>query len=99
MLLNSGGYGKYVGVEYYVAGRNAGVDEQSVCAAAHFYLSVEGVGLSVLVECHHHHRGSHTVYVKGFLDEWPFALLEAYRVDHRATLNAFQCFDYHIPLR
>ena len=57
VLLHAGGHGEDVGVEDDVLGREADLlGEDAVGAPADLDLALDGVGLALLVEGHHHHR-------------------------------------------
>ncbi len=91
MLLDARGDGKDVGVEDDVLGRHVGpLHEQPVRPLADAHLALDRVGLALLVEGHHHHRGAVTAREAGLGEEVLLALLHADRVDHRLALNAAQ---------
>ena len=89
--LDAGGHGQHIGVENDVGGRNCGlIDEQAVGTLTDFDAPAESVGLSFLVERHHDHSGSVTVYLPGFGEEFFLAFLQGYRVDDGFALDDFE---------
>ena len=99
VLLDAGGDGEDVRVEDDVARRHAGLlDQQPVGALADRDLALDRVGLALLVEGHHDHRGAEAARLAGAVQELLLALLEADRVHDRLALHAAQAGLDHRPL-
>ncbi len=100
MLLDAGRDGEDVGVEDDVLGRKADlIDQDVVGALADRGLALEGVGLALLVEGHHHDGGAVAAHDPGLADEFGLAFLHRYRIDHRLALDAFESGFDHLELR
>ncbi len=83
--------GKDVGIEDDVLRREADLFGQDLVGARrNLDLALLGVGLALLVEGHHHHRGAVPAHDPGVMDELFFALLHGDRVDDRLALHALQ---------
>ena len=88
-----------VGVEDDVLGVEAGaLGQQVVGALADRDLARDRVGLALLVERHHDHRGAVAADLARLLEERLLALLEADRVDDRLALHALEPGLDHAPL-
>jgi hypothetical protein len=98
VLLDAGGDGEDVGVEDDVFGREADAHQQVVGALADLGLAGEGVGLALLVEGHHDHRGAVLAAQAGLAQELGLALLHRDRVDHALALDALEAGLDHAPL-
>ncbi len=96
MLLDAGRDREDVRIEDDVFRREADlVDQDVVGALADRGLALEGVGLALLVERHHHHRGAVAAHDLGVMDEGLLALLHRDRIDDALALHAFQAgFDH-----
>jgi hypothetical protein len=78
VLLDAGGDGEDVGVEDDVLGREVHlVDQDAVGALADLDLALEGVGLALLVEGHHHGGGAVAPDQRGLAPELGLAFLHA----------------------
>ena len=87
---------KDIRIEDDVFGRKADlVDQDVVGALADLGLARKRIGLSDLVERHHHDGGAMAARDLGLVDEFLHAFLHRDRVHHRLALNAFQAgFDH-----
>ena len=91
MLLNARRYREDIGVEENVLGREADLVHQDVVAAlADFSFAFIGVGLALLIECHHYRRRAIAAHQRGVFDETLLAFLERDGVDDGFTLHALQ---------
>jgi hypothetical protein len=100
VLLDAGGDREDVRVEDDVLGRKAHlVDEDPVGALADRGLPGEGVGLTLLVEGHHHRGGAVAAHQPGLMAEGRLAFLHRDRVDDALALDALQPGLDHLPLR
>ena len=100
VLVDPGRDGEHVGIEDDVLGREIDLARQQVVAAlADPDLALVGVGLALLVEGHHDHRGAVTAHEPRLAQEFGFAFLERDRVHHRLALHAFQAGLDHLPFR
>jgi hypothetical protein len=78
-------------VEDDVLGREAElVDQDAVGACADLGLALEGVGLALLVEGHHHRRRAVAAHQRGLAPELGLAFLEADAVDDALALDALE---------
>ncbi len=100
VLFDAGGDGEDVGIEDDVLRGKANLlGEDAVGAPAYLDFALDGFGLTLLVEGHHHHRGAVAAHEPGILAERFFALLQADRVDDALALHALEPrLDYR-PLR
>ena len=80
-------------------GKPTWFDQNVVGALADRDLALERVGLALLVEGHHHHRGAVAAHDLGVVDEGGLALLHRDRIHHRLALQAFQAGLDHRELR
>ena len=80
-------------------GKSILLRQQVVAALADPDLALVGVGLALLVEGHHDHRGAVTAHELRLAQEFGFAFLERDRVHHRLALHAFQAGLDHLPFR
>ena len=71
-------------------GKPTSLDQDVVGALGDRAFALERVGLALLVEGHHHHRGAVAAHGLGMRDEGGLALLQRDRVHHRLALQAFQ---------
>ncbi len=100
VLVDAGGDREHVRVEHDVLGREAhAVDEQVVAAPADRRLALERVGLALLVERHHDHRGAVAAHELRLPQERVLAFLQRDRVHDRLALHALQARLDHLPLR
>ena len=100
VLLDAGGHREDVRVEDDVLGRESDfVDEDAVGAPADLDLALVGVGLSLLVEGHHHGRRAVAAQQLRLVAELVFAFLHADRVDDALALDAAQPGFDHLPFR
>ena len=100
MLLHARGNGKHIGVEDDVVRIESGLfGQQTVSTGADLYLALVGIGLPLLVKCHHHYGCSQTAYFPGMGQEYILALFQRNGVDDRLALQAFQSGTDDIPLR
>ncbi len=100
MLIDAGSDGKDVGVEDDVFGREAEfLGKQIVGPLANLEFALGALGLALLVECHHHHRGTVAANFAGVIEERPLAFLQADGVHHCLALHAFQAGLDHRPFR
>ena len=99
VLLDAGRDGEDVGVEDDVLGGEPDLlGEDPVGPFAHRRTPLQAVGLAVLVERHHDHRGAVLAAQPGVLDERLLALLERDRVDDRLALHALEAGLDDLPL-
>lgn len=99
VFLDAGGDGEDVRIEDDVFRWEADfVDQDVVGALADFFLARLGVGLAVLVEGHHHHRGAVALAQAGMVLEGLDAFLHRDRVDDALALDALQAGLDHFPL-
>ena len=96
---NARRHGQHVGVENNVFRRKSVVGQQFVGSRRHFRLSFEGVGLSPLVEEHHHGGRTEAVNLPGPAQELRFALFERDGVDDGFALRHFEPGREHLPFR
>ena len=73
--------------------------QQLVGPAADRHLALDGVGLALLVERHHHHRGAVAQDLARVCEERRLSLLHRDRVDDRLALHALEASLDHVPLR
>ena len=91
VLFDAGRDRENVRVEHDVFRRKAGLfGEQLVGARADRDLALEGVGLALLVEGHHHHRRAVGAHEARLAQKRLFAFLHRDRVDEALALKAFQ---------
>ena len=89
-----------IGIEDDIFGREIRlVDQKPVGAGADLHLALDGVGLTGLVEGHHHHRRAIAPRQLRLLQEVGFAFLHADRIGDRFALQAFQTSFDHCPVR
>ena len=99
VFLDAGGDGEDVGVEDDVLGRQARfIDQQRMGSAADGDLALEGVGLALFVEGHHHHRRAVPPGLARLRQEGGFAFLHRDRIDDGLALHAFEAGFDHAPL-
>ncbi len=99
VLLDAGGDGEDVGVEDDVLGREADLlGQQLVGPLADRHLALDGVGLALLVERHHHHGRAVAQHLPRVLQERLLALLHADGVDDGLALHALEARLDHRPL-
>ena len=99
MLLDAGGHGEDVGVEDDVLGREVQlVHQDAIGALADLDLTLEAVGLALLVEGHHDHRGAVATAQARVLAEFVLALLHGDGVDDGLALHALQAGLDDLPL-
>ena len=100
VLLDAGRDRENVGIEDDVLGRKSDLVHQHVIGAlADRDLALEGIGLALLVERHHHDRRPVPAHDLGVLDERVLALLERDRIHHRLALQALEPGLDHRELR
>ena len=100
VLLDAGGDGEDVGIEDDVRRGEADlVHQQLVAARADRDLALQGIGLSLLVEGHHHHGCAVAAREPRVRDEFLLAFLQADRVHHGLALHHAQPGLDHVPLR
>ncbi len=100
VLLDAGRDREDIRVEDDVFRRKADfIDQDVVAALADLGLALEGVGLALLIEGHHHRGGAIAADQRGVVAELFLALLERDRVDHWLALHALQAGLDHFPLR
>ena len=101
MLLDACGNGEYIRVENNVlrVEIDAARCENVVGAAAYGNLAVESVGLSVFVECHHHHRSAHLPDVACMGNKLLLAVFQADAVYDAFARNLLQRLGNHAPVR
>ena len=93
MLFDTGGDGKDIGVEDNIFRREADLfGEDFVGATANLNFTFAGVGLTNLVESHHHHRGAVAANQFRMVDKGFDALFHRNRVNDAFALNTFQPF-------
>ena len=80
-------------------GKPISLGQQLVGARADLDLALDGVGLAVLVEGHHHHGGAVAAHQPRLAQELGFAFLHRDRVDDALALQALQAGLDHAPLR
>jgi len=99
MLLYARGHGEAVGVKDDVLSRESDlVDQDVVGPLADFLAALEVVGLTVLIECHHHDGSTVLATQAGFADELLLALLQRDGVDDRLALDALEAGLDDLPL-
>jgi hypothetical protein len=89
VVLDAGGDGEDVRVEDDVFGREADAHQQ-VVGARRSRSCGQGVGLALLVEGHHDHRGAVLAAQARLAQELGLALLHRDRVDHALALDALE---------
>ncbi len=100
VFLDAGGDREHVGIEDDVLGREADLfGQQFVRARADLDLALDGVGLALFVEGHHHHRRAVAAHQPRLAQEFGLAFLHRDRVDDALALQAFQAGLDHAPLR
>ncbi len=98
--LDAGRHGEDVRVENDVDGVESDrIDENTVCAAANSNATLERVGLTLFVERHNDHGGTHRLDKARMFDKRRFALFEADGVDYTFALQAFKSGLDDVPLR
>ena len=90
MILDAGRDREHIGVEDDVLGRKADFHQQRVGALANLDLARLRVGLSDLVERHHHHGGAIGHAFARLLQKLLDAFLHADRIDDRLAGHAFE---------
>ena len=91
MLLDAGGNGEDVRIEYDVLWRKIHlVDENPVCPFAYSDFLLHGFRLTLLVEGHDHDPGSVAFHQARLFDEGFFSLLEADGIDEALALDALE---------
>ena len=99
VLLDAGRDRENVRIEYNVLGRETDLLRQhGVGALANGRLALDGIGLALLIERHHHHGGAVGAHLPGLFDECRLPFLEADRVDDPLALHAFETGLDHRPL-
>ena len=100
VLLEAGGHGQDVGVEDDVGRLDAGPGcQQVVGPLADGDLALDRVGLSSLVEGHHHHGSAVAAHCSGPLEELGLTLLQADRINDGLALYALEARLDDRPLR
>ncbi len=100
VFLDAGRDRKDIGIENDVLGREGEAPDQDVVGAfADRGLALDGVGLALLVERHHHHGRAVPPHDLRLPHELRLALLERDRVHDRLALNAFEARLDHAELR
>ena len=100
VLLDAGGDRENIRIEDDVFRREADLVHQNVVGAlADLDLALEGVGLALLVEGHHHDRGAVAAHPPRVIGGIPLAFLERDRIDHALALEAPEAGLDHAPLR
>ena len=100
VLFEPGSHGENVRIEDDVLGRETdSLREELVGAPADLGAALEAVGLPLLVEGHHHHRGAVLAAKARLAQELRLALLHRYRVDDRLALHALEAGLDHAPFR
>ncbi len=100
VLFNTGGDGKDIRVEDDVFRREAHLfGENFVGSAANLNFAFAGVGLSLLVKSHHHHRGAVATQQLRVMDKGLHTLFHRDGVHDAFTLNALQPFFDNFPFR
>ena len=91
VLLDARRHREDVGIEDDVLRRKADLlGQQLVGPLADGDLALDGVGLALLVEGHHHHGGAVAQHLPGVFEERLLAFLHGDRVDDRLALHALQ---------
>ena len=91
VLFEAGGDRENIGIEDDVFRREVDLLDQDVVGAlADLGLARERIGLSGLVERHHHDRRAMAARDRRLVDEFLLAFLHRDRVHHRLALQAFQ---------
>ena len=99
VLVDARCHGQHVGVEDDVAGAEAHfLGEYAIRAAGYLRTSLEGGGLSLLVEAHDDDGGSHALHVAGMADERLLAFFERDTIDDALALHALQSGHNDAPL-
>ena len=99
VFAHAGGNGKHVRVEDDVERIHAHLlREQTICALGYLDASLVCGSLSLLVEAHHHDRGTVAPHVAGMTEEHLLAFLQRDRVDYRLALHALQSGGDNVPL-
>ena len=99
MLSNSGGYGKHIGVENYILGIEIDfIHKNIVGTAAHRNLPLKGVGLPLLIKCHHHHSSTHAAHIFSLAAENFFTVFKADGIYYAFALQTFEPGANHVPV-
>ncbi len=99
VLLDTGGHREDVWIEHDVLGSKIDlVDEYAVSAFAHRDLLLDGLSLTLLVECHDHDARTVALHQPRLLDERLFTFLEADGIDDGFALHALEPRLDHRPL-
>lgn len=100
MFRYAGGNGQNIRVKNDVTRIYTGLfGQKTIGTPAYFYLPVIGVGLSVLVEGHHHYRRSMGMNVPCLIQELTLAMFQRDGVDNRFARNVVQGSLYYRELR
>ena len=100
MLLHTGGHRQHIGVEDDVRRTETHlVDQQAIGPLADGNAAFVGIGLSLLVESHHHHGSTQATDEAGMLQEKGLPLLQRNGVDNGLALHALQSGHDDVPLR
>ena len=98
VLAHAGSYGKHVRVEDDVERVHAHLlREQTICTLGYLDASLICGSLSLLVEAHHHDRGTVAHHVAGMTEEHLLAFLQRDRVDYRLALHTLQSGCDYVP--
>ena len=98
VLAHAGSYGKHVRVEDDVERVHAHLlREQTICTLGYLDASLVCGSLSLLVETHHHDRGTVAHHVAGMTEEHLLAFLQRDRVDYRLALHTLQSGGDNVP--
>ncbi len=81
------------------AGKLQPLGQNSVRALADAHLALDGIGLALLVEGHHHHRGAVAQAQSRMRQERLLAFLQADGIDDALALHAFEARFDHRPFR
>ena len=91
VFLNSGGYGKNIGVENNILrGKTNLFSQYFVCPVANFYFSFLGIGLSFFIKSHYNYCCTISLANLGLFNKFGLALLHAYGVYNALALHAFK---------
>ena len=95
-----GADGKYIYVEDYVTGTDAGFPgKETVSPSADFCLSLEIRCLSLFIECHHYHGCTEGMDFPCLAEKLLFPFFQAYRVDNGLALSILQACENCLPMR